>query len=145
MEQKRLESFLKINVQEFHLRRASRGRGRGGGRGQWRGIMILSSNQKEPSTPYTHHHVTIQHLRVWPVRCSVVSKITIILTAGGSQRDVCPGWPIAPSYMSPNAGGGGCGVSANEYSCADGAQINFGDPTPYLTYDLQYYCRTTLL
>ncbi len=37
--------------------------------------------------------------------------------------------------MSPNAGGGGsCGVSANEYSCAHGAQINFGDPTPYLTY-----------
>jgi hypothetical protein len=27
-----------------------------------------------------------------------------------------------------------CGVSANEYSCAHGAQINFGDPTPYLTY-----------
>ncbi len=48
----------------------------------------------------------------------------------GSQRDVvylC--WPIAPSYMSPNAGGGGCGVSANEYSCAHGAQIHFGDLT----------------
>jgi hypothetical protein len=29
-----------------------------------------------------------------------------------------------------------CGVSANEYSCAHGAQINFGDPTPYLTYDV---------
>jgi hypothetical protein len=31
--------------------------------------------------------------------------------------------------MSPNAGvgvGGGCGVSANEYSCAHGAQINLG-------------------
>jgi hypothetical protein len=28
----------------------------------------------------------------------------------------------------------GCGVSANEYSCAHGAQINFGDFTPYLTY-----------
>jgi hypothetical protein len=28
------------------------------------------------------------------------------------------GLPIAPSYMSPNAGGVGCfGVSANEYSC----------------------------
>jgi hypothetical protein len=27
-----------------------------------------------------------------------------------------------------------CGVSANEYSCAHGAQINFGDLTPYLTY-----------
>jgi hypothetical protein len=43
---------------------------------------------------------------------------------------------MAPSYMSPNAGGGegGCGVSANEYSCAHGAQINFGHLTPYLTY-----------
>jgi hypothetical protein len=38
--------------------------------------------------------------------------------------------------MSPNAGGGGggCGISANEYSCAHGAKINFGDLTPYLTY-----------
>jgi hypothetical protein len=31
--------------------------------------------------------------------------------------------------MNPNAGGGGSGVSANEYSCAYGAQINFGDLT----------------
>ncbi len=58
----------------------------------------------------------------------------------GSKRDVVYlGWPIAPSYMSQNAGGGGrgllrCGVSANEYSCAHGAQINFGDLTSYLTY-----------
>jgi hypothetical protein len=38
--------------------------------------------------------------------------------------------------MSPNAEGrgGGSGVSANEYSCADGVQINFGDLAPYLTY-----------
>jgi hypothetical protein len=36
--------------------------------------------------------------------------------------------------MSPNAGGGGSyGVSANEYSRT--AQINFGDLTPYLTYE----------
>jgi hypothetical protein len=28
------------------------------------------------------------------------------------------------------------GFSANEYSCAHGAQINFGDLTPYLTYAL---------
>jgi hypothetical protein len=35
--------------------------------------------------------------------------------------------------MSPNPGG--CGVSANEYSYAQGAQINFGDLTPYLTND----------
>jgi hypothetical protein len=54
---------------------------------------------------------------------------------GGSQRDVVYlGGPIAP-----NAGGGGCGVSTNEYSCAHGAQINFGDLTPYLTYDLLHY------
>ncbi len=32
-------------------------------------------------------------------------------------------------------GGEGCGVSANEYSCAHGAQKNYGDLTPYLTYD----------
>ncbi len=55
----------------------------------------------------------------------------------GSQRDIVYlGWLIAPSYMSPNAGGveGVCGVSANEYSCSHGAQINFGDLTLYLTY-----------
>jgi hypothetical protein len=42
---------------------------------------------------------------------------------------------MAPSYMNPNAGeGGSCGVLANEYSCAHGAQINFGDLIPNLTY-----------
>ncbi len=50
------------------------------------------------------------------------------------QRNVVYlGWPIAPSYMSQNAvrgGGGSCGVSANKYSCAHGAQINFGELTP---------------
>ncbi len=53
-----------------------------------------------------------------------------------SQRDVVYlGRPIAPSDMSPNAGGGrSCGVSANKYSCVHGAQKNFGDLTPYLAY-----------
>ncbi len=32
-------------------------------------------------------------------------------------------------------GGWGGGVSANEYSCAHGSPINFGDLTPYFTYD----------
>ncbi len=32
----------------------------------------------------------------------------------------------------PKCGGGE--VSANEYSYAHEAQINFGDPSPYLTY-----------
>jgi hypothetical protein len=31
-------------------------------------------------------------------------------------------------------GEGGCGVSAKKFSCTHGAQINFGDLTPYLTY-----------
>jgi hypothetical protein len=50
--------------------------------------------------------------------------------------------------MSPNAGGGvGCGASANEYSCTHvyscmhGAQINIGDLTPYLIYDLSLSYR----
>jgi hypothetical protein len=42
---------------------------------------------------------------------------------------------MAPSYMSSSTGDGrGCLVLANECSCAHGAQINFGDLTPYWTY-----------
>jgi hypothetical protein len=45
-------------------------------------------------------------------------KFSLITIPKGSQRDVVYlGWPIAPSYMSPNAGGGGCVVSANQNSC----------------------------
>jgi hypothetical protein len=49
------------------------------------------------------------------------------------QRDVVSlGWPIAPSHLSPNAGGV---ARHQQMSTADtGAQINFGDLTPYLTY-----------
>ncbi len=52
----------------------------------------------------------------------------------GLQRDVVYlGWPIAPSYTSPNARGWGV-VSTAVYITWHGAQINFGDLTPYLTY-----------
>jgi hypothetical protein len=54
----------------------------------------------------------------------------------GTQRDVVYlGWPIM--HFEPECGGelGDCGVSAIEYSCAHGAQINFGDLTLYLNYD----------
>ncbi len=39
--------------------------------------------------------------------------------------------------------GGSCGVSAKkcEYSCTHGAQINFGDLTPYLTYEVKRVCK----
>jgi hypothetical protein len=44
--------------------------------------------------------------------------------------------------------GGGCGVSAHEYSCAlhvTWSQINFGDLTPYLTYEFDaHYTSITL-
>jgi hypothetical protein len=60
------------------------------------------------------------------------------LREGGFQRDVVYlGWPIAPSYMSPNAGvmGGGGGLRglSQWVLLYTGAQINLGDPTPYLT------------
>ncbi len=35
------------------------------------------------------------------------------------------------------SGGGSGGVSANEHSCAHGAQINFTDLTPYLICELE--------
>ncbi len=39
-----------------------------------------------------------------------------------------------PRKWAQMRGGGVYGVSANEYSCAHGAQINVGDLTPYLIY-----------
>jgi hypothetical protein len=51
----------------------------------------------------------------WGVYCLLVWFL--LLGTRGFQRDVVyVGWPIASSYMSPNAGGGSCGVSANEYN-----------------------------
>jgi hypothetical protein len=43
------------------------------------------------------------------------------------------------------AGGGSCRISANEYSCTHGAQRNFGDLTPYLTYALKGTRRQVVL
>jgi hypothetical protein len=43
-----------------------------------------------------------------------LSHLSTTNSAGG--YNVCLGWPIAPSYTSPNAGE--CWVLANEYSCA---------------------------
>jgi hypothetical protein len=37
-------------------------------------------------------------------------------------------------YEPKCGGGGGCKASATEHSCANGAQTNFGDLTPYLIY-----------
>jgi hypothetical protein len=48
-------------------------------------------------------------------------------TGGHKEMSSILAEPIAPSYTSPNAGGGGVAGS-------HGAQINFGNPTPYFTY-----------
>ncbi len=60
----------------------------------------------------------------------------------GLQRDVVfLDWPIAPYtvYTSPNAWGGGVAGSQPMTKAVHitwhGAQINFEDLTPYLTYD----------
>ncbi len=56
----------------------------------------------------------------------------------GLQRDVVfYGWPIAPSNMSPNAGGrGGIAGFWPMSTAVHRGPINFGDLTPYLTYVL---------
>ncbi len=64
-------------------------------------------------------------------------KETSSILARRSQRDVVYLGGLTNSalvYEPKCGGGGGCGVSDNEYSCPQGAQINFGDLTLYLTY-----------
>ncbi len=65
-----------------------------------------------------------------------VAKSRQKLKARGLQRDVVYlGWPIAPSNMSPNAGGGGELRGLSQWvQLYTGSQINFGDLTPHLTY-----------
>ncbi len=72
-------------------------------------------------------------------------RFTPRLSAGllrrGLQRECrLSGWPIAFSYMSPNAeGGGGKWRGLSQWvQLYTGAQINFGDPTSYVTYGTEY-------
>ncbi len=93
-------------------------------------LMLLGQVVSGASRYSTLKMTTPHSTAVQPMCLSRLAQIR------GLPRDVVYlGWPIATSYMSPNAGGGGgCGVSANEDSFTQGAQINFGDLTPYLTY-----------
>ncbi len=74
----------------------------------------------------------LQTLWLWPANSSLVC-----IAIRGLQRDVVYlGWPIAPSYMSPNVGGGGEFRGLSQFWVQyTGAQLNFEDLTPYLTYD----------
>ena len=58
----------------------------------------------------------------------------------GGHKEMSPyiSWLTNTALVyEPICGGrGDCGVLVNEYSCAHGAKINFGDLTPYLTYGI---------
>ncbi len=54
---------------------------------------------------------------------------------GLQRKDVVYlGWPISPSYISPNAGGGEIAGSQPIIQLYTGAQINFGELILYLTF-----------
>ncbi len=55
------------------------------------------------------------------------------MVRGGGTKRCRLSW-LTLVYEPISGVGGGCGVSANKYSCAHGAQINFDDLTPYLIY-----------
>ncbi len=76
---------------------------------------------------------TVLQIRLWiGIRLSILMWIRI----RGLQRDIVYfGWPIAPTYMSPNVGEGGLQGISQWVQLYTGAQINIGDLTPYLTYD----------
>ncbi len=60
---------------------------------------------------------------------------SLTIQVGVRCKVVYLGWPIAPSYMSPNARGGGELLGLSQWvQLYTGAQINCGDLTPYLTY-----------
>jgi hypothetical protein len=63
--------------------------------------------------------------------------LCMLTTAQGVTQRCRLSWLTNSALIyEPKCGGGGsCGVSANECSCTyTGAQINFEDLTPYLTY-----------
>ncbi len=76
----------------------------------------------------------------------VVHTVRRPMSPTGLHRDIVYlGWPIAPSYMSPNAGGGGELRGLSQWVQLDrGAQINFRDLTPYLTYDVTTLPKETV-
>jgi hypothetical protein len=108
-------------------------------------LHVLSSRIK---FPYLYRHIfghssSRQNLsRAEDLIQAYFMDYAFLVSYRGLQRDVVYlGWPIAPSFMSPNAGEGGCclrGLS-QWVQLHTGAQRNFGDLTPYLTYMVSYF------
>ncbi len=89
------------------------------------------------------------HLLSFFVHCQLLNQIYQSVQKNlsrGLQRDVVYlGWPKAPSHMSPNAGAGGELRGLSQWvQLYIGAQINFGDLTPYLTFDCKQTADTLL-
>jgi hypothetical protein len=84
-----------------------------------------------------------EYMKETPRRITVTSSFNKISTYQRGNRVVVRGggrgvtkrcrlsW-LTLVYEPISGGGGDFGVSANEYSCAHGAQMNFEDLTPYL-------------
>ncbi len=74
------------------------------------------------------------HFRLCCMHAKYCAALPLSLLTRRLQRDVVYfGWPIAPSYMSPNAeGGGSCG--ANKHSCVHSSPNKLwrSSITPYL-------------
>jgi hypothetical protein len=74
----------------------------------------------------------------WMCRQSKISNSAwAVAIARGVTKRCRLSWQTNSALVyEPKFGGRGrVSASANEYSCTHGAQIKFGDLTPYLTYD----------
>ncbi len=96
-------------------------------------------DQPQPAS-YSRQVSRVSFCRIW-----MCSNPFWSVNRGLQRYVVYLGWPIAPSYMSPNAEGEGgrlwpWGLS-QWVQLYTGAQLNFGDLTSYLT----YACRIRIL
>ncbi len=75
-------------------------------------------------------NLNLKTLRVQFLPVSFLQQFVYSSVTGGTQRDVFYlGWPIAPLFMSPNAGGGWLWGLSQWVQLFTLAQINFGDLT----------------
>ncbi len=72
---------------------------------------------------------TIRKFLFWTEN-SLNKEVTIFMKVSGEQFASEGLWIVTLHIGTESV------LLANEYSCAHGAQINFGDLAPYLTYEL---------
>jgi hypothetical protein len=143
-------SFLSAFVIHFHCQLWSSHRC-SGVVGHPYSAVTVTHTQLWPSPILIYSAVTVTHTQLWPSPILTVTQLrpSSIFSHGHSNRDkfsargaprglqrdvVNLGWPIAPSYMSPNAGGGGGAAMSTAVHRGTGAQINFRDLIPFWTF-----------